>query len=285
MTPRVAVVIVSWNVRDYTLACVRALMEEQIEREIVVVDNASSDNTAQAIQKEFPQISVIANATNRGFAAAVNQGVAATTAPIIFLLNPDTKIQSGALTKLAEKFEHADAEILGAHLVKENRETISSVRANPSAVSQVLILLKAHRIMKGLLSHYFQRRFDYSREQEVEQVMGSAMAFRRDVFNSLHGFDEKFFILFEEVDFCKRAQEASKKIIYSPDVVATDFAGKSFVQIGAVKRAQYFTASLNYYAQKHFSLLGRLCIRGAGFIHRLLSYGVQRAGVTFDPRP
>lgn len=286
MTPKIAIIIVSWNVREYTLACVRALMAESVEKEIVVVDNASADGTVDALNTAFPELRVIANTLNRGFAAAVNQGVAITSASIIFVLNPDTAVHAGALQKLIARFnERGDVGIIGAHLVSEQGETVPSVRANPSVWSQTLVLLRVHRLFPMLLSHYFERDFDYTKEQTVEQVMGSAMAIRRELWNALGGFDERFFIWFEEVDFCKRAHDSGRAILYAPHIVVTDFAGKSFVQVDAKTKARYFTNSLNSYAKKHFSVFGQQVIRLAGFAHRLFTPLLTAAGVKPQPRP
>lgn len=286
MTPQIAVVIVSWNVREYTRACVRALVDDSTEKEIVVVDNASSDGTVAALRKEFPEINIIANATNRGFAGGVNQGVVATAAPIIFLLNPDTRIVPGSLAILVEAMDHiAGPSIFGAHLVNEAGEAVSSIRNNPTWVNQAGILLKVHRIFPRLFKHYFKRGFDYKKEQLVDQVMGSAMAIRRDAWNALGGFDETFFIWFEEVDFCKRARDLGYNILYSPSVTVRDFAGKSFVQVDAKTKAKYFTDSLNYYAKKHWSSFGQWIIRLAGAVHRLMAHGVHAANIKPEPRP
>ncbi len=221
----------------------------------IVVDNASSDSTI----RRTGSARVIANETNRGFAAAVNQGFTATDADPVLVLNPDVMLLSpvGALIE-----ESARSGIASGKLVDETGRTQAgfTIRRFPTPAAMIFELLGINRLWPGNPVNRKYRYLDRSLDEPgpVDQPAGAFLMIRRDVWEKLGGFDERFHpIWFEDVDFCRRAVDAGFSIEYVPQVVARHTGAHSIRTLPGGCRAWYWCVSLLTYAAKHF--------RGAGY--------------------
>ena len=230
----------------------------------IVVDNASSDRTVQQVRKH-PNVMLIANPQNRGFAAAVNQGVKATDADFILLLNPDVQLLTSIEILTATTLKHGLA--AGCLLDDALRpQTGFSVRRFPTATTLVFETLGFNRLFPA---NAVNRRYrcldqDLGRPGEAEQPAGAFLMLRRDVWQSLGGFDERFFpVWFEDVDFCRRAYDLGLRAQYLPSVQARHAGGHSVSQIEAGCRAVYWCVSLLKYAAKHFGSIGYRTVCGS----------------------
>lgn len=253
-----SIIIVSWNVADLLKKCLDSIYKytQGVSFEIFVIDNASSDNSVAMIQENFPKIKFIINQENKGFAAANNQGASQAQGRYILLLNPDTELKEDSLSKVARFMDkQPKCGIAGCHLENPDGAHQDSVRRFPSFWDQILILLKAHHIFPRLaiFRRYLYVDFDYSREQKVEQVMGAFFMIRHEMIEQIGLLDEKFFIWFEEVDFCLRAQKAGWLVYYTPITSAIHHFGQSFKQKRTLDKQKIWTASLSYYFKKHYS--------------------------------
>jgi hypothetical protein len=219
----------------------------------LVIDNASQDQTV-ARAKELPGTACIANAENRGFAAAVNQGIRASgDADPILLVNPDVEL----LTKVDELVQASRQFGLSAgKLVDQSGQpqTGFSIRRFPTTASLLFELAGLNRLWP---SNFVNRRYRYldadmNRPGPVEQPAGAFLMFRRDVWESLGGFDESFYpVWFEDVDFCRRAISAGFQIQYLPAVEARHSGGHSVLQLAWGCRMVQWCDSLLRYAAKH----------------------------------
>lgn len=276
-----SVIIVSWNVKDDLRRCLRSLEHSRKRsEEIIVVDNHSQDGTPEMVRREFPRVKLIQNTMNEGFARAANQGVKEARGDIFYFLNPDAVVQEDTLEQLVNRFSKLpDAGIIGTSIVNQDGSIQHSVRAFPTFLSQILVLLKIHNFFPRLrvLELYYIWGFDYTREQCVDQVMGASCAVRREVFAQLHGFDEKFWIWFEEVDFCKRAAASGWKVVFAPAAKVVHGKGKSFARVHPVRREWWLIRSMAHYFRKHSSSLE--CFMLALFypLALLLSLGTKTA--------
>jgi hypothetical protein len=278
-----SVVIVTWNVRDYLEKCLDSLISTNLpqiprqaqdkffsnEFEIFVVDNASTDGSVEMVREKFPQVHLIVNKENLGFAKANNQAIRKAKGEFILLLNPDTEFFSsnqgiplrqladrdnkgGALEKMVKFMEiHPDCGIVGCKLLNSDGSLQPSVRRFPTLLSQVITLTKAPNIFPWLIKKYLGLDIDYNKTQEVDQIMGSFFMIRRKVIEQIGLLDENFWAWFEEVDYCKRAKKAGWKIYYYPEVEVIHHKGQSFSQL--VNRQRQFNKSLLYYFKKHHS--------------------------------
>lgn len=258
-------IIVNWNVRELLEKCLLSIAKfsSHFDYEVIVIDNASMDGSVWMMRERFSQINLIANTKNLGFAAGVNQGIRQARGEYIILLNPDVEIKESTLENLLEEFKNSpDSGIVGGKIKNEDGSIQPSVRAFPDVLSQILIILKLRHLLKSrAISRYMAEDFDYAKRQEVDQVMGAFFTIRRKVIERIGLMDERFFLWFEEVDFCKRAKDAGRrertspkagwKIIYTPKSEVLHLGGKSFGQISSVARQRIFNKSLRYYMLKH----------------------------------
>ncbi|HTQ54684.1 MAG TPA: glycosyltransferase family 2 protein [Bryobacteraceae bacterium] len=222
--------------------------------EIVVVDNASRDRTCQ--EATGRGVRLIANPENRGFAAAVNQGIRALDAPFVLLLNPDAVLQTGleALVECCRKPGFAGA--CGKLVDADGRPQVGfAVRRLPTAAALCFEVLGINRLWPRNPVNWHYRCLDslLSTPREVEQPAGAFLMIRRDVWEELRGFDEAFWPLwFEDVDFCWRAREKGYRLYYTPDAVAKHTGGHSLKKISLENRQLYWYRSLLGFAARHY---------------------------------
>lgn len=224
------------------------------EMTAIIVDNASSDGTVDRVQARSG-VRLIANAENRGFAAAVNQGVReAGESEFILLLNPDVEV----LTAFDQLTESARRQGLAAgRLVDQAGRTQAgfTLRRFPTPAALICELFGINRLWP---SNPVNRRYrcldrDYDQPALVEQPAGAFLMVRLDVWKKLGGFDEQFYpVWFEDVDFCRRAVNEGYHIAYCPVVIARHEGGHSVGRIPEGRRATYWCVSLLRYGAKHF---------------------------------
>lgn len=270
-----AVIIASWNVKDVVLENLRFLFasDPMPALDVFLVDNASSDGTVEAVAAAFPSVMIIANKTNNGFAKACNQGIESAkrkaqsvksdsnsdyalhstlyTSPHILLLNPDMRVEKDALAKTVAYLDsHPDVGVVGAQLLSAQGKPMYHMRRFPTVKDQLAVILKLPHIFPRLMHRYHAKDLDTSLEQEVDSVRGSYFAINRTSLEKVGTLDERFYLWFEEVDYCKRVKLAGLKVMYVPSIRATDLVGKSFAQRGMFWKQKLFTKSMIRYFEK-----------------------------------
>ena len=248
----IGIVIVTYNSEAEIGACLDAVLRTGAE--VVVADNGSTDGTIAQVARR--DVRLIANPTNRGFAAAANQGFSVLNSPYILLLNPDAVLVSG-LEQLRRACDLPAAAGAGGRLVDERgRPQIGfMVRQLPSPSVLVLEALLLNRLWPGnpVNRRYRGLGLDYSSRLEVEQPAGAFLMIRRTVWQELGGFDEGFFPLwFEDVDFCRRAADRGYRMYYAPEAVAKHTGAHSIARLTVEMRRFYWYRSLLWYAARHF---------------------------------
>lgn len=260
---RVAIVIVTYQSGDVIGDCLDSLSGLP-DVEIVVVDNASSDQTRD--QAASRGIRLLANPDNAGFAAAVNQGVRATTAPLILILNPDTRLQTG-LEALTACFDDPKTGGAGGLLTGADGRPQTGFMArnlpNPTAI--VFEVLGINRLWPGNPANWHYRCLgnDPMVPSLVEQPAGAFFMFRRSAWLQLGGFDEGFHpVWFEDVDFCQRLRAGGYSVRYDPAARAVHAGAHSVGLIPLEIREKYWYGSLLKYAAKHFRpfAFGAVCL-------------------------
>ena len=250
--PEIGIVIVTYNSAAHIGACLDAAIS--IAAEIVVVDNASHDGTVAEVAGRG--VRVITNSTNRGFAAAVNQGFAVLNSPYVLLLNPDSVLMSG-LEPLREACALAGVAAAGGRLLDDRGcpQVGFMVRRLPTPATLILEALLLNRFWPNnpINRQYRGLGLDYNSSLEVEQPAGAFLMIRRMVWQELGGFDEGFFPLwFEDVDFCCRAIDAGYRLLYVPGAVAKHTGAHSIQQLSLEMRQIYWYGNLLRYSAKHF---------------------------------
>ena len=250
--PDIGIVIVTYHSEAEIGACLDAALLTGAE--IVVVDNASTDGTLAEVKRR--PVRLIANSTNRGFAAAVNQGFAVLQCPYVLLLNPDSVLQS-SVEPLRDACAQRDVAGAGGLLLDaQGRPQIGfMVRRFPTAASLTLEALLLNRVwpQNPVNRRYRALDLDYSCRIEVEQPAGAFLMLRRSVWVELGGFDESYYPLwFEEVDFCRRAAARGYRLFYEPRAVAKHTGAHSISHLTVEMRRIYWYRSLLKYAATHF---------------------------------
>ena len=233
-----SVCLVSWNVWADLRACLLSLRENPgLRLQILVVDNASADDTVGHLRREFPEVELIVNAENRGFAAASNQALAAAEGRYLLLLNPDTVVPPRGLEELvAFADRHPEAGIVGPQLRYPDGSLQFSARHFPT-ISAALFrnTWLGRRFPRArALQQYLMTDWDHTEVREVDWVSGAALLIRREAYAQLGPLDERFFWGSEDVDYCWRAHQAGWKVLYTPSPRIIHAVGRSSDQ--AVRR-------------------------------------------------
>ncbi|MCK5219484.1 glycosyltransferase family 2 protein [bacterium] len=218
--PQISIAIVNWNTREYLVKCLQALRAGAagLTLEIIVVDNASSDGSAKAVAEQFPEIQLLANRENLGFAAGINQALNLAQAPFCMLLNPDTEMQPQALQIMLEDLEaHPEAWAVGPKLLNGDGSILPSGRKFPTMFSTWMEGLLPRRVKA---SDWWKKavfgRLDFEVPVEVNEVSGACFITRQKVFEKIGFLDERFFLYYEEVDWFLRLAAAGGKVRYQP---------------------------------------------------------------------
>ncbi len=248
-----SIIIVSWNSQKFIRENLEAIYKntKNIDFEIFCVDNNSQDKTVKIIKKEFPKVKLIANDKNLGFAKANNQAIRKSKGRYVLLLNPDMRVLEGTLEKMVQWMDKdSDVGVGGCHLIDEKGETIFHIRRFPKIFDQLAIILKIPHIFPKVLDRYLMKDFDYDKDAEVDSLRGSFFMIRRGLIKEIGYLDERFFIWFEEVDYCKRVKKSSWKVMYCSSVKCIDYVGQSFAQVPRGKTQKYFKDSMLKYFKK-----------------------------------
>jgi GT2 family glycosyltransferase len=277
-----SIVIVSWNTRDLLRQCIRSVIEttENLKYEIFVVDNNSSDNTVEMVRKEFPQVKLIENKFNAGFAKANNQAIKISEGKYIILLNPDTIVKKDALYNMLKFMENdKNIGIVGCKLLNTDGTLQESCRRFPDLPTYINILLKTHIVFPNLkcLKRYFMKDMNYDKINEVDQVMGAALMYRRDVLGEESYLDEDYWIWFEEVDFCFKVKKQGCKVVYIPHAEIVHYKAQSFNQLMKVRQQKVFNKSLLTYFVKNGTQKETFILKLVFPISLALSFLIQNA--------
>lgn len=270
-SPDVSVIVVSLDTKGYLARCLEAIPRAAsgIDAEVIVVDNGSADGTQRMVTDRFPGVRLIPNARNLGFGAANNVGARAAHGRAILVLNSDCELEAGALTLMVTALQRDPA--IGAvlcRLVNGDGSLQPSVHATlPSVVSLLgdLVLLSSlrHRLYRTTVLHRWLLRGAMRRHESSHDVAwggGACILIRRAVWEEVGGFDERFFMYWEDVDLCKRLGDAGYRLRYVADAVASHHWGKSTAQRPAAMLRESYRSRLAYF-EKHFPGVGSVIAR------------------------
>jgi GT2 family glycosyltransferase len=259
MLGEVSIIIVNWNA-GYQLADAVvsiAKFHTSLVSSVIIVDNASTDDSlaqVNAIENLPFTLDIVRNLTNRGFGAACNQGASLATGDYLLFLNPDTRLFEDSLYKpyqFMQDQKNKDVGIVGIQLLDEQNRIARSCARFPKLLAFATNLIGLDRVLPKLGMAMVE--WDHKQTREVDQVIGAFFFVRRNVFKLLRGFDERFFVYFEEVDFSFRAQSLGYRSIFFADAQAFHAGGGTSRQVKAL-RLFYSLRSRLLYGLKHFSL-------------------------------
>jgi N-acetylglucosaminyl-diphospho-decaprenol L-rhamnosyltransferase len=258
----VDIVIVNWNTGELLGECLRSMLVCRLPQDfalgkVVVVDNASHDDSLSGIDAIPLPLKLIRNTANRGFAAACNQGAAAGSGDVILLLNPDTRLFEHSLAAPLERLLSPRGEkigVVGVQLLDEQGAVARTCARLPRPGHFFHQAIGTSRVWPVLGQTMLE--WDHASSREVGQVIGAFFMTPRALYDSLGGLDEQFFVYFEEVDYSARALAAGWKSLYLVEAQAFHLGGGSSRKV-LDRRLMYSIRSRLIYARKHFSMLGR----------------------------
>jgi GT2 family glycosyltransferase len=254
----ISIIIVSWKVKEKLRANLSVLIPSlaDLQAEIIVVDNNSADGSVKMIAAEFPSVKVIANKDNRGFAKANNQALKIAQGRYILLFNPDMLVFPHTIERLLIWADNNDqASVVGCRLETANGSLLSHIRRFPSLADQLAVVLKLPHIFPHIIDAYLCKKFDYSCAQKVDSIRGACFLINRQACVKIMSatdilLDERYFIWFEEVDFCKQVYKNGGEVWYTPVTSCVDYVGQSFNQVGVNNKQQYVQDSMLQYFAK-----------------------------------
>ena len=267
------IVVVNWNTGLQLQDCLQSITHANTApilrlHQCIVVDNASQDGSADNLESFPLPLSLIRNYENKGFAYACNQGARTGKSEFILFLNPDFRLFPDSLVKalrFVDGKQNEQVGILGIQLVDGNGVIHRNVARFPSPKSLFFQMLGLDRLSPRRFPSHFMTDWDHRESREVDQVTGAFYLVRRIVFEELKGFDERFFMYFEDLDFAYRAKLAGWKSYYLADAQALHYGGGASYQIKA-KRLYYVLNSRVLYIAKHFGTPSAIKILTASFL-------------------
>ena len=244
----VTAIVVNWNAGKNLAQCIAALIDQRgIDLDVVVVDNASSDNSLEALETYGDRVRVIQTGANLGFGSAVNRGVAVSHSAIVIALNPDVVLQPDAVNTMVEFLNtHANVGMVGPKLKDANGQVIASCGEAPRLRDEICRKFLLHLIFPLLK---FRRRRP-SKPEAVAWVTGACFAVRRCVLDAVNGLDEAIFMYYEDVDLGLCINRAGWQVMYLPDAEGIHIGGESSKQ-ALTRMLVVSEASYAYFITKH----------------------------------
>jgi hypothetical protein len=272
-----SIVIVNWNVRDRLQECLLSIYlannhhvaaqsrplrarsdSEALCTETIVVDNASTDGSVEMVRHTFPQVTLIANADNRGFTGGNNQGIAASRGRYVLLLNPDTEVIDDALSHMVAYMDaHPGVGALGPMLLNPDGSVQSSRRRFPTPATAFLESTTLQRWFPNhrLLRDYYVLDAPDDAIAQVDWVDGACLLARREALHQVGLLDDGYFMYSEELDWCRRAKAAGWQIVYFPQARVMHHRGQSSEQAKALQIILFNRSKIRYFHKYHGALI------------------------------
>jgi hypothetical protein len=268
---KLSIVIICWNDLKVLRRCLESIYEQtkSADFEVIISDNASADGSAPFVREHYPQVRMVENGRNLGYARGNNAGIAVARGEYVLILNPDTIVHERALDRwVAYADRHPEAGAFGCRVLNPDGSFQDPARPFPTIGHYWQVALR--------LRQNTYRGWQGETEREIDWQSGCCILFRGDLLRELGGFDGRFFYHYEEVDLCYRVRQAGYKILYTPEVVITHLGGQSVGRYPVRFELEKYRNRYRYF-HKHFGQKGARRCRRVSLAHlgvRRLGYGV-----------
>jgi GT2 family glycosyltransferase len=251
-----SIVIVTWNTKRIVAECVESIERSTaaVKAQIIVVDNASTDGTADLIRERFPLVTLICNQENVGFARANNIGIRLCTGDYVFLINSDVVVPEGCLQKMiAYMSEHPDIGMIGPLMRLADGAIGDSCKRFPTVANWFGYALGLPSVFKhwGLGGGYLMTDFRYDRVQDVDILTGWFWLIRRQALAQVGLLDERFFFYGEDLDWPRRFHEAGWRVVFYPEAEAIHYSGASSAKAPTRYYVEMLRADFRYLRKYH----------------------------------
>jgi GT2 family glycosyltransferase len=261
----VSVIIVNWDTEALLRECLQSVFDATrgIDFEVIVIDNASRDGSVAMVEKEYPQVELVKNPDNKGFATANNQGIARAQGRYVLLLNSDTVVLDDAI-EATVRFADARPKVAvaGCRVLNADRSLQPTCFMYPSLLNMLLSSSYLYKLFPG--SRFFGRErmtwWDRADTRDVDVVTGCFMLVRRDAIDQVGRLDERFHMYGEETDWCYRFKEAGWRVVFAPDGQIIHYGGASSRQKPAEMTLQ-LRGSILLFLKKHRGILSYAAAR------------------------
>ena len=260
---KLSIIIVSWNTVDLLAQCLTSVFTYPPTEtfEVIVVDNDSTDTSVQMVKERFPQVKLIENKENLGFAGANNQAICQSTGCYTLLLNPDTEVKANAfdiLTHFMDKNPRVGA--VGAYILNPDGTLQTSCYPAPTLFREFWRLCHLDKLYR--YGSYYMANWGLDGPREVDTILGACLLLRQIALKQVGLLDETYFIYSEETDLCYRLQKAGWSLYWVPQARVVHYGGQSTKQVAAEMFMQLYTGKL-IFIRKHYGWL-------AGQIYKLI---------------
>jgi hypothetical protein len=276
-----SIIIVNWKTREPLLNCLESVFRHSgtLTSEVIVVDNGSRDGSVAAVKENYPQVKIITNPSNLGFARANNQAISSASGRYCLILNSDAELTSGALQAMVEFMEgNPRVGIAGAKLLNRDGSMQNSFDNIPTLATELL--------NKSLLRTLFPQRYPSKKSVitsplEVESIIGACMLIRRKALDEVGLLDEDYFLFLEETDLCFRMRKAGWQVFYLPHVHVYHLQGESKAIDPGRAWIEYYR-SLYKFFRKNRSYLSYLTLRVFKVVKLSLNFILTTLGLIFS---
>lgn len=254
-----SIVVVNWNARDLLRSCLRSIYAnpQKCSFDVTVVDNASADGSTDMVRQCFPEVRLIENRRNVGFAHANNQGIRRSNGRLILLLNPDTEVQAGALQALTNFLDgQPRAGAVGPRLLNPDGSLQPSCHPTPTLAREFWRLFHLDAIYP--YARYPMHRWDQDTPRRVDVIQGACLLLRRDALDQVGLLDEDYFMYSEEVDLCTRLRRAGWQIYWVPRAKVVHYGAQSTRQVADEMFLQLHRSKVLYFRKHCNNLTVRL---------------------------
>jgi GT2 family glycosyltransferase len=292
----VSIIIVNFNTKELIRACIESIYEntKEISYEIIVVDNASSDDSTAMLKRDFTEVKLIESKVNGGFAYANNLGIKKSSGRYVFLLNSDTIIVKDVIEKMIKYMDENDKiGMLGPKLLNKDLTHQTSISGFPTFKREVYHMYKLKNVLKipfvksffvkfggkfgsKDVEQYMKNFQNIEEPEEVQVLVGAALLIRRQVIEDIGMLDERYFMYYEEIDFCLQASKANWSRVYYPYVEIIHLIGQSSEKIGAITFYERYRSMILYF-RKNFGRSKELHVR----INLVIALSFRVIGLTF----
>lgn len=259
-----SIIIINYKTKELTANCLNSLfiLPDSQGKEIILIDNASNDGSIEYLEKEFGnKVKLIKNEINLGFAGANNQGAAIAAGKYLIFLNSDTIVKEDIFQNIDKLFSLDEKiGIISPRLMMENNEPQPTSFGRFPTLWRLITRegLRKPKIKPG------------TKNIEVDWVSGCCLAIRQSIFKQLDGWDEQFFLYYEDVDLCKRVKKAGYKVVVNLESQITHLGGKSLAL--NKERKKYYYEAQDYYFMKHYGIIISILVKIAKLPVRLLKF-------------
>jgi N-acetylglucosaminyl-diphospho-decaprenol L-rhamnosyltransferase len=257
MEPEIDIVIVNWNAGPLLRKCIASIgaLGEELRRigSVTIVDNASTDGSCDDLPDCDGRLAVVRCSENKGFARACNIGARSATGRYVLFLNPDTELPGGVLSRAVQAAanERDEPSVVGVRMLGPDGSVMKTCARFPTVGRLLGASIGLDRVFPSLCPPHLMLEWDHSSTRPVDQVMGAFFLVRLARFRELGGFDERFFVYYEELDYCVRAARAGRRALHLGDVTIHHVGQGTSRQIGGIA-IFYAARSKIIYARKHF---------------------------------